>query len=64
MGSVRSHTCTTSVADHSFFFFSKNRLSKILFLKHFPKKARIVNLKSPDLDLIRKIHPECRFYFF
>ena len=53
MGSVRSHTCTTSVAYHSFFFFFlKNRLSKKLFLKPFPKKARIVNLKNPDLDLI------------
>ena len=65
MGSVRSHTCTTSVAYHSFFFFfSKNRLAKILFLKPFPKKARIGNLKNPDLDLIRKIHPECGFYGF
>ena len=46
------------------FFLSKNRLSKIFFLKPFPKKARIVNLKNPDLDLIRKIHPECGFYGF
>ena len=40
MGSVRSHTCTTSFAYHSFFFFfSKNRLSKILFFKTFPQKS-------------------------
>ena len=28
------------------------------------KSAQIVNLKNPDLDLIRRIHPECRFYGF
>ena len=44
-------------------FFSKNRLSKILF-KSFPKNAQIVNFKNPDLDLIRRIHPECGFYEF
>ena len=44
-------------------FFSKNRLSKILF-KSFPKNAQIVNFKNPDMDLIRRIHPECGFYRF
>ena len=28
------------------------------------KTAPIVNLKKPDLDLIRRIHPECGFYGF
>ena len=28
------------------------------------KNAQIVNLKNPDLDLIRRIHPECGFYEF
>ena len=30
----------------------------------FQKNAHIVNLKNPDLDLIRRIHPECGFYGF
>ena len=36
------------------------------FFKSFPKKnaPQIVNLKNPDLDLIRRIHPECGFYGF
>ena len=47
-----------------FLFFRKTACQKYFFLKPFPKKARIVNLKNPDLDLIRKIHPECGFYGF
>ena len=46
------------------FFFSKNRLSKIIFQILSQKNAQIVNLKNPDLDLIRRIHPECGFYKF
>ena len=46
------------------FFFSKNRLSKIIFQILSQKNAQIVNLKNPDLDLIRRIHPECGFYEF
>ena len=35
---------------------------KKYFFKSFPKKtAQIVNLKNPDLDLIRRIYPECGF---
>ena len=45
-------------------FFSKNCLSKILFSNPFPKNARIVNLKNPDLDLIQRIHLEYGFYGF
>ena len=53
--SLESHICTASVVYH---FCSENRLFKIL-----PKKpAQIANLKNPDLDVIRRIHPECRFY--
>ena len=29
-----------------------------------PKNAQVVNLEHPDLDLIRRIHPECGFYGF
>ena len=39
MGSVRSHTCTTSVAYHSFFFFWEKPLVKNTFFKTFPKKS-------------------------
>ena len=46
------------------FFFSKNRSSKVLFSNPFPKNAQIVNLKNPDLDLIRRIHPEGGFCGF
>ena len=44
----------------------ENRLLKILFSNPFPpqKNAQVVNLKYPDLDLIRRIHPECEFYGF
>ena len=53
--SLERHICTASVVYH---FCSENRLFKIL-----PKKpAQIANLKNPDLDLIRRIHLECRFY--
>ena len=53
--SLESHICTASVVYH---FCSENRLFKIL-----PQKpAQIANLKNPDLDVIRRIHPECRFY--
>ena len=47
-------------------FFSKNRLSKVPSSNPFPpqKNAQIVNLKNWDLDLIRRIHPECGFYGF
>ena len=48
-------------------FFSKNRLSKVPSSNPFPppkKNAQIVNLKNRDLDLIRRIHPECGFYGF
>ena len=46
------------------FFFSKNRLSKIIFQILSQKNAQIVNLKNPDLDLIRRIHPEFGIFFF
>ena len=44
----------------------ENRLSKTLFSNPFPKKknAQVVNLKNPDLDWIRRIHPGCEFYGF
>ena len=45
-------------------FFLKNRLSKYFFQILSKKNAQIVNLKNPDLYLIRRIHPECGFYGF
>ena len=45
-------SCTVAVAYH---FCMENRLSKILFSNPFPKNAEVVNLKNPDLDLIRSI---------
>ena len=47
------------------FLFGKS-LVKNTFFKSFPKinAPRIGNFKSPDLDLIRIIHPECGFYGF
>ena len=46
------------------FLFGKP-LVKNTFFKSFPKKtAQIVNVKNPELDLIRKILPGCGFYGF
>ena len=44
----------------------ENHLLKILFFKSFPpqKNAQVVNLQNSDLNLIRRIHPECEFYGF
>ena len=64
MGSVRSHTCTISVACDSFSFFFEKPLVKNTFFKTFPKKSSEREFKNPDLDLIRNIHPECGFYGF
>ena len=49
---------------HVPFFFRKNACQKYFFKILSPKKAQIVNLKNPDLDLIQRIHPECGFYGF
>ena len=38
MGSVRSHTCTTSVAYHSFFFFFRKTACQKYFFKNFSQK--------------------------
>ena len=51
-----------SVAYH--FFFQKTTSQKYFFQILSQKNAQIVNLKNPDLDLIRRIHPECGFYGF
>ena len=46
-------------------FFLEKPLVKSTFFKSFPpKNVQIVNLKNLDLDLIRRIHPECGFYGF
>ena len=50
-----------AVAYH--FFFPKHRLSKILFQILSRKNAQVMNLKNPDLDLIRRVHPECGYGF-
>ena len=40
------------------FLFGKPLVKNIFFKSFPPKNAQIVNLKNPDLDLIRRIHPE------
>ena len=45
-------------------FLFEEPLVKNTFFKSFPVKKQTVNLKNPDLDLIRTTHPECRFYGF
>ena len=46
-------------------FFFEKPLVKNTFFKSFRKKnAQIVNLKNPDLYLIRRIHRECGLYGF
>ena len=43
----------------------ENRFSKIVFSNLFPKKkAQVVILKNPDLDLIWRMHREGGFYGF
>ena len=43
----------------------QHRIGKKYFFQILsPKKAQIMNLKNPDLNLIRRIHPECGFYRF
>ena len=46
------------------FFFEKPLVKNTFFKSFPPKNAQIVNLKNPDLYLIRRIHPECGFYGF
>ena len=53
---VRHLLCTT--------FFGKTACQKYFFQILSQKNVQIVNLKNPDFDLIRRIHPECGFYGF
>ena len=53
IGSVRSHTCTAPVVYH--FIFRKTACQKYYFQILSQKNAQIVNLKNPDLDLIRRM---------
>ena len=41
-------------------FFEKPLVKNAFFSNPFPK----MNVKNPDLDLIRRSHPECGFYEF
>ena len=43
-------------------FFMENRLSKVLFSNPAQKNAEVVNLKNPDIDLIRSILLEYGFW--
>ena len=45
-------------------FFCEKPLFKNTFQILSQKNAQIVNLKNPDLDLIRRIHPACGLYEF
>ena len=47
-----------------FLFLKKTAREKYIFQILSQKNAQIRNLKNPDLDLIRIIHPECEFYGF
>ena len=58
---LECYTFTASVVYH---FCSETILSKVRFSNPRPQNAQIVNLKNQDLDLIRRIHPECGFYGF
>ena len=44
------------------FFCSENYCQKYFFQILSHKNAQIVNLKNPDLNLIRRIQPESGFY--
>ena len=44
------------------FFVRKTACQKYFF--QILSQGKIVNLKNPDLDLIRRIHLECGFYGF
>ena len=46
------------------FYLRKTACQKYFFQILSQKNAQFVNLKKPDLDLIRRIHPECGFYGF
>ena len=45
-----------------FFFLRKTACQKYFFLILSQKNTQILNLKNPNLDLIRRIHPESVFY--
>ena len=45
-----------------FFFLRKTACQKYFFQILSQKNTQILNLKNPDLDLIRRIHPESVFY--
>ena len=45
-------------------FIRKTAGQKYSFQIRFQKNGQMVNLECPDLDLIRRIHPECGFYGF
>ena len=58
--------CHTGTVGHLLgtIFVRKTACQKYLFQILSPKNVQIVNLKNPDLDSIRRIHPECGFYRF
>ena len=45
-------------------FVRKTACQKYFFQILSPQNAQILNLKTLDLDLIRRIQPECGFYEF
>ena len=73
LGTVQSHLGTVRMSymygicgvSH---FCGKTACQKYFFQidskKQQQKNAQVLNLKNPDLDLIRRIHPECGFYGF
>ena len=46
-----------------FFFFRKTACQKYFFQILSQKNAQIVNLENSDLNLIRRIHPQCGHFW-
>ena len=57
-----SFTTSVHICFVPFFFSRKPACQKYVCQIFSQKTAQIVNLRNTDLDLIRRIHPECGFF--
>ena len=57
-----SFTTSVHICFVPFFFSRKTACQKHVCQIFSQKTAQIVNLRNTDLDLIRRIHPECGFF--
>ena len=57
-----SFTTSVHICFVPFFFSRKTACQKYVCQIFSQKTAQIVNLRNTDLDLIRRIHPECGFF--